>query len=82
MMRWVATIGIALLVALDLALPSTGLGRRGPEALVRSDVSGIVGEVGASLPALALLDLDGKPLPLADFRGHPLLITFERSVDW
>jgi len=80
--RWLATLGIGLLLALDLVLPRTPLGRRGPEARVRSDIPGIQGEVGERLPELSLQDLDGQPLRLEDFRGHPLLLTFERSVDW
>jgi hypothetical protein len=50
--------------------------------LVRADVAGAVGEPGERLPELALESLDGEPIVLADFRGHPLLVTFERSVDW
>jgi peroxiredoxin len=34
------------------------------------------------LPDLALLDLDGRPMDLEALRGHRVLITFERSVDW
>jgi hypothetical protein len=34
------------------------------------------------VPDLALRTLEGAPLSLAEFRGHPLLVTFERSVDW
>jgi peroxiredoxin len=38
--------------------------------------------IGQPLPDLALLDLDGRPMDLEALRGHRVLITFERSVDW
>jgi hypothetical protein len=81
-LRWLATAGIVALLALDVLLPYTPLGRRGPEARQRADVAGVAVRVGAPVPDLALRTLDGEPLSLADFRGHPLLVTFERSVDW
>ena len=80
--RIVATVVIGLLFVLNLALPSTPLGRRGNEALARADVEGAVGTIGRPLPELTLEDLEGNALDLGDFRGHPLVITFERSVDW
>ena len=82
MTRWLATLGIALLFALNLALPATDIGRRGNEAKVRADVPGAVGKVGERLPELSLVDLRGDPVSLADLRGHPTLLVFERSVDW
>ena len=82
MLRWLATAAIAALLALDVFIPSTPLGRRGPEALPRADVAGVTVRVGAPAPELALRTLEGAPLSLAEFRGHPLLVTFERSVDW
>jgi cytochrome oxidase Cu insertion factor (SCO1/SenC/PrrC family) len=82
MLRWLATLAIAALLALAIFVPDTPLGRRGAEAMVRSDVEGAVGMAGERLPDLALESLEGEPIALADFRGHPLLLTFERSVDW
>ena len=82
MTRWLATIGIAVLLALALFVPNTPLGRRGAEAMVRADVEGAVGALGQRLPDLEFESLEGDKIALADFRGHPLLITFERSVDW
>ena len=73
---------IALLLLLTAFVPQTDIGRRGTEAKVRADVEGAVGALGERLPPLSLETLDGRPLALADFRGHPLLVTFERSVDW
>jgi cytochrome oxidase Cu insertion factor (SCO1/SenC/PrrC family) len=82
MLRWLATASILGLLVLDFALPATPLGRRGNEAAARAEVPTGFARIGVPLPDLALLDLSGEPLDLADFRGHPLLVTFERSVDW
>lgn len=82
MLRWLGTIGIGLLFVLNLLLPQTSLGRRGTESALRSDLPDAVVSIGQKLPDITLEDLDGKPVRLADFRGHPALITFERSVDW
>jgi peroxiredoxin len=49
---------------------------------VRAEAEGAVARIGQPLPVLSLTDLDGAPLRLADLRGHRVLITFERSVDW
>jgi cytochrome oxidase Cu insertion factor (SCO1/SenC/PrrC family) len=81
-LRWLATAGIAALIALALALPSTDIGRRGSEAVVRADAAGAVGRVGERLPDFALPDLHGAPVRLSDLRGRRVLLTFERSVDW
>ena len=82
MLRWLATAAIVALIALDVVLPRTPLGRRGPEMRQRADVAGVTVRVGEPAPDLALRTLEGAPLSLAQFRGHPLLVTFERSVDW
>jgi cytochrome oxidase Cu insertion factor (SCO1/SenC/PrrC family) len=82
MLRWLATAAIGLLLVLDVMLPWTPLGRRGREAAARADVSAAVTRVGDALPDLALMDLDGRTLQLHALRGHPVLLTFERSVDW
>ncbi len=79
--RILATLVIAALLILDLALPSTGIGRRGTSP-ARSDVPSAVGEIGKPLPEFALPDLDGQVVRLSDLRGHRVLLTFERSVDW
>jgi cytochrome oxidase Cu insertion factor (SCO1/SenC/PrrC family) len=82
MLRWLATAAIGLLLVLDMVLPSTPLGRRGREAAARSDVPAAVTRVGDSLPDLSFTDLDGRTLHLHTMRGRPVLLTFERSVDW
>lgn len=80
--RWLATGGIALLLLLDLALPATPLGRRGPEAQVRSDVEEAFTGVGEEFPDVTFVELDGEPLRISELQGVRVLLTFERSVDW
>ena len=80
--RGLATAGIVVLLGLDLWLPVSAIAARQDEERVRADVEELTVSVGDRLPELGLLDLAGDPLSLADFRGHPTLVTFERSVDW
>ena len=82
MLRWLATALLGALFVLNLALPSTSLGRRGSEAATRFEVENSAIRVGRPLPALSLANLDGTDLDLEAFRGHRVLLTFERSVDW
>ena len=80
--RWLATLCIAALFALNTILPATSIGRRGTEAAARADIASAALQVGDPVPDLALPDLSGNIVRLADLRGHRLLLTFERSVDW
>lgn len=80
--RIAATVALGLLLVLDIALPWTPLGRRGREAAERLDEPRAVGRVGETLPDLSFVDFEGREVKLSDFRGHPTVITFERSVDW
>ena len=82
MLRWLATLAIGALLLLAIALPYTGIGRRGSDARLRADVEGAVGRTGEVLPDFTLRDLDGVPVRLSDLRGQRVLLTFERSVDW
>ncbi len=82
MLRWLATLILALLFALNALLPSTDIGRRGNEAQARAEVPGSSARVGSRLPDIELQDLRGNPVRLADFRGARTVLTFERSVDW
>jgi cytochrome oxidase Cu insertion factor (SCO1/SenC/PrrC family) len=82
MLRWLATLVIAALFVLNLWMPSTPLARRGNERTVRMHVPALAGRVGHPLPALSFEDLDGQVVTTADLLGHPLLLVFERSVDW
>ena len=79
--RILATLGIAALLALDLALPSTDIGRRGTSA-VRDDVPTAAPKIGEKMPDFSLEGLDGRAIRNADLLGYRVLITFERSVDW
>jgi hypothetical protein len=81
-LRWLATVVIGLLLAIDIVLPGTSLGRRGSEAVARADVDAARLAPGDAAPALDLLDLEGRPIAWENLRGHRVLITFERSVDW
>ena len=81
-MRWLATIAILLLLGLAAFVPQTPLGRRGNETTVHAQVGARAGRVGEPLADFALADLDGEIVRLSDLRGHRVLITFERSVDW
>jgi len=80
--RILATLAIVLLLALDLALPATPIGRRGTEARARRDVPTAFGVSRAVFPDFVLPDLDGVPVRLSDLRGKRVILTFERSVDW
>lgn len=82
MMKWLATVAILALMALVVVAPSLSIGRRGNEALARADVPSATLAIGDAVPRLALQRLDGQPFDLASLRGHRVLLTFERSVDW
>ncbi len=80
-LRTLATIVLAALLGLDLALPATSLGRRGSEMKVRQDVASEL-ELGQTLPPFELVSLDGRRVVREDLVGSPLLLVFERSIDW
>ena len=82
MLRWLSTLLIVGLLGLDLALPSLDIGRRGAVNDVRQDVRVDRLRVGERMPDLAFEDLAGAPVSLSSLRGHRVLLTFERSVDW
>jgi hypothetical protein len=82
MLRWLGSLLIVALFALNLALPATPMGRRGTDAGPRSDIEAAKLRVGDQMPNLELTTIDGMRLRIADFRGKRILITFERSVDW
>jgi hypothetical protein len=82
MLRWLGSLVIVALLALNWAMPSTEMGRRGIDPDPRADVESATLRVGAMMPNLELTTIDGTRIRIADFRGKRMLITFERSVDW
>jgi len=80
--RVLATIPIVALMAIDLLLPRLEMLRQGPDPVARAEVEAAVAKVGEPMPDFTLPDLDGVPVTLSDLRGHRVLLTFERSVDW
>jgi len=50
---------------------------------VRNDIPTATGEVGGRLADFTLPDLNGNEVSLSQFEGQgPILLTFDRSVDW
>jgi hypothetical protein len=82
MMRGIVSALILLLFALDAYLPYSALGRRGNERAVRAHVAAAAQLVGQPLPALAFEDAAGRAVRLGDLIDRPVLLIFERSVDW
>ncbi len=80
-LRGLATLLLMALFLLNLALPTTSIGRRGSETEVRADVTSEL-LIGKRLPPLELLGFDGRVFTREDLLGHRVLLTFERSVDW
>lgn len=81
--RWLATGAIGVLFLVAVALPGLpGMSQGVEPGVVRSDVADAVGRVGQRLPDFELRDLAGQPVRLSDLRGHRVLLTFERSLDW
>lgn len=81
-MRWLATFVIAALFALNFWMPRSELGRRGSERSVREHVPALAGFIGHPFPDLSFEDLSGRVVRTADLLGHPVVLIFERSVDW
>ena len=82
MLRYFGSLVIVALLALNWAMPSTKMGRRGVDPDPRADIESAKLSVGAQMPNLELTTIDGTRMRIADFRGKRVLITFERSVDW
>jgi hypothetical protein len=80
-LRGLATLLLLALLGLNIALPSTSMGRRGTEKAIRADIESRVA-LGRSLPELELRGLDGRVYSREDLLGKRVLLTFERSVDW
>ena len=82
MMRGIATAFIVMLFALNAYLPHSALGRRGHESEARAHVASAAQLVGQPLPALVFEDGAGRAVRLGDLIDRPVLLIFERSVDW
>ncbi len=80
-LRGLATLILAALFALNFILPNSSFSHRGPENKVRADRPSQLA-IGRALPPLELLGFDGRTYSREDLRGHRVLLTFERSVDW
>ena len=82
MLRWIATLVIALLFVLNLALPSTSIGRRGTDTEARRDEPGHFGDIGDKLLKFHLMNIDGENIKSTALLGYRVLLIFERSTDW
>jgi cytochrome oxidase Cu insertion factor (SCO1/SenC/PrrC family) len=80
-LRGLATLILVALFALNLVLPTSSFSHRGSENKVRADVASQLA-IGQQLPPLELVGFDGRAYTREDLRGHRVLLTFERSVDW
>ena len=80
-LRGLATLILVALFALNLVLPTSSFSQRGPENKIRADVATQLA-IGQRLPPLELVGFDGRTYSREDLRGHRVLLTFERSVDW
>lgn len=80
-LRGLASLVLLALLGLALLLPSQPQLARGPENRVRHDVETALVE-GAALPEFSLVALDGREWTREDLVGAPLLLTFDRSLDW
>lgn len=80
-LRTLASLVLLALLALNTLLPTRPELARGPEDRIRDDRVPTVA-IGDSLPSFALRSLDGRIRTREDLIGKPLLLTFERSLDW
>jgi hypothetical protein len=80
-LRLLATLAVLGLFALNAVLPTAAWTARGTEEQARVDFDTRL-SIGSVLPTLELFDLEGRRHTREDLRGHRVLLTFERSVDW
>lgn len=77
--KWLATAVCVLLLFVDATMARNFHGG----STIRADIPAAVGQIGGRLPDFTLSDIDGKPTTLSQFYGKgPILLTFDRSVDW
>jgi cytochrome oxidase Cu insertion factor (SCO1/SenC/PrrC family) len=80
-LRGLASLILFALFALNMVLPTSSFSHRGSENKIRADVASQLA-IGQQLPPLELVGFDGRTYTREDLRGHRVLLTFERSVDW
>lgn len=75
-------LGTALCLLL-LVLVATMDRNFGGVAALKADVPGAAGVVGGRLPDFTLPGIEGGQVTLSQFYGKgPILVTFDRSLDW
>jgi hypothetical protein len=80
--RWGNWIWTAVCVALLIAVASMAANYH-PSGEVRNDIPTAIGKIGERLPDFTLPTLGGDPVSLSQFAGKgPVVLTFDRSVDW
>lgn len=80
-LRSLATLVLFGLLALNWMLPTHKISARGTEVEARTDFESELA-IGQRLPPLELTGLEGQVYSTEDLKGHRVLLTFERSVDW
>ena len=77
--KWIGTAGCVVLLMAVWAESAHFHG----SPIVRNDIGTAVGQIGGKLPDFTLPDLAGKSVTLSQFYGKgPILLTFDRSLDW
>jgi len=77
--RWVGTAICLLLLFVDATMARNFHA----SSMVKHDIAGAVGEIGGRLPDFSLPDINGNQVTLSHFYGKgPILLTFDRSLDW
>jgi cytochrome oxidase Cu insertion factor (SCO1/SenC/PrrC family) len=77
--KWIATAVCVLLLLVDATMARNFH----PSSVVRHDIASGVGEIGGRLPDFTLPDINGNQVTLSQFYGKkPVLLTFDRSLDW
>ncbi len=77
--KWIGTAICVLLLLVDVTMARNFH----PSSVVKQDIPGAVGQIGGRLPDFTLADINGNQVTLSHFYGRgPILLTFDRSLDW
>ena len=77
--KWIGTVACVLLLFVDATMARNFH----PSSVVKHDVPTAAGEIGGQLPDFTLPDINDNPVTLSHFYGKgPILLTFDRSLDW